>query len=60
MFFFYQSQAEEDVEKFLKESHSFEDYAREVRKYSKIEKDIMYNSRKVIRRGRENCMMIKW
>ena len=40
-------QADEDVDRFLREEHSFDDYAREVRKYTKLEKDILYNSRKV-------------
>ena len=41
-------QADEDVEKFLEEEeHTFEDYEREVRKYSKLEKEILYYSRKV-------------
>ena len=43
----YLFQAEEDVEKFLKEEHSFDDYIREVRRYSKLEKEILYNSVKV-------------
>ena len=44
-------QAEEDVEKFLLEGHTFDEYAREVRKYHKLVDEISYKSRKVIRLG---------
>ena len=40
-------QADEDIDTFLKEEHSFDDYAREVKKYHKLVNDISYNSRKV-------------
>jgi dynein heavy chain len=39
------------VEKFLREEHSFDDYAREVRKYNKLVEEISYKSRKVVRLG---------
>ena len=40
-------QAEADADLFLQENHSFDDYAREVRKYHKLVDDISYNSEKV-------------
>ena len=44
-------QADKDIDKFLREEHSFDDYAREVRKYNKLGEEIQYKSRKVVRLG---------
>eukprot|EP00058_Branchiostoma_floridae_P012957 XP_002598445.1 hypothetical protein BRAFLDRAFT_83261 [Branchiostoma floridae] len=44
-------QAEQDVDQFLAETHSFPEYAQEVKKYQDLIDDITYNSRKVIRLG---------
>lgn len=43
--------AEEDVEQFLKEEHSFNEYERELKKYQRLTKDINYNSQKIVRVG---------
>lgn len=43
--------AEEEVEGFLKEEHSFNEYEREYKKYQKLVKEITYNSHKVVRVG---------
>lgn len=40
-------QAEEDVEQFLREKHSFHDTMMEVTRYQKLADDIQYNSAKV-------------
>ncbi|XP_064167524.1 dynein axonemal heavy chain 7 [Anguilla rostrata] len=44
-------QAEEDVEQFLRERHSFHDTMMEVTRYQKLADDIQYNSAKVLRLG---------
>ncbi|XP_069052852.1 dynein axonemal heavy chain 7 isoform X2 [Lepisosteus oculatus] len=44
-------QAEQDVEQFLHEEHSFEDTMREVTKYQQLANEIQYSSIKVIRLG---------
>ncbi|CAH1790213.1 unnamed protein product [Owenia fusiformis] len=49
--FLISKQAEADVEQFLQEDHTFNEYAKEVRKYHKLVDQIQYNSRKVIRLG---------
>lgn len=49
--FLINKQAEADVEQFLQEEHSFDDYAREVRKYHRLVDEISYNSAKVTRLG---------
>ena len=41
-------QAEADVEQFLQEEHSYDDYSREVRKYHRLVDEISYNSAKVL------------
>lgn len=43
--------AEEDVDLFLSENHSFNEYERELKKYQRLTKDITYNSQKVVRIG---------
>jgi len=35
------------VEQFMKEEHSFEDYSKEVMKYTNLAQEIAYNSQKV-------------
>ncbi|XP_074662516.1 dynein axonemal heavy chain 7-like [Tubulanus polymorphus] len=49
--FLISKQADADVDQFLKESHTFEEYAKEVRKYQRLVDEITYNSRKIIRLG---------
>ncbi|XP_033628553.1 dynein heavy chain 7, axonemal-like isoform X2 [Asterias rubens] len=44
--FLINKQADTDVEAFMAEEHSFEEYAREVRKYNKLGDEISYNTRK--------------
>ncbi len=44
-------QAEEEVDLFLKEEHSFGDYEKEVKKYNRLIDEIQYKSRKIIRVG---------
>ena len=39
--------AEADVEQFMKENHTFDEYAREVRKYHRLVDEISYNCVKV-------------
>ena len=43
--------ADEEVENFLKEEHSFNEYEREVKKYQRLTKEITYNLQKVVRVG---------
>ena len=43
--------AEDDVDAFLKEEHSFNEYEKEVKRYQKLVKEITYNSQKVARVG---------
>ncbi len=43
--------ADEDVEQFLREEHSFNEYERELKKYQRLTKDITYNTQKVVRVG---------
>ena len=43
--------AELDVDQFLREEHSFNEYERELKKYQRLTKDITYNSHKVVRVG---------
>jgi len=40
-------QADEDVDKFLSEDHSFDDYVRQVRRYQRLVDEITYKSAKV-------------
>ncbi|XP_052080869.1 dynein axonemal heavy chain 7-like isoform X1 [Mytilus californianus] len=54
--FLISKQAEQDVEQFMKEEHSFEDYSKEVMKYTNLSQEIAYNSqktgmRKIVRLG---------
>jgi dynein heavy chain len=44
-------QAEEEVELFLKEEHTFAEYEKEVKKYNRLIDEIQYKSRKIIRVG---------
>ncbi|XP_041928965.1 dynein heavy chain 7, axonemal isoform X2 [Alosa sapidissima] len=44
-------QAEEDVEQFLRDKHSFQEMMMEVMRYQQIADDIKYNSIKVVRLG---------
>ncbi|RDD45105.1 Dynein heavy chain 7, axonemal, partial [Trichoplax sp. H2] len=44
-------QADDDVEKFLNEDHSFKEYMKEVEKYRNVMEDIIYKMRRVIRLG---------
>ncbi|WAR10683.1 DYH7-like protein [Mya arenaria] len=44
-------QAETDVEQFLKETHTFDEYKKEVEKYHRLVEEITYNSIKVLRLG---------
>lgn len=43
--------AEEEVESFLKEEHNFNEFERELKKYQRLVKEILYNSHKVVRVG---------
>lgn len=43
--------ADEEVEQFLKEDHSFNEYERELKKYQRLNKEIIYNTQKVVRVG---------
>lgn len=43
--------ADEELEKFLKEEHSTNDYEREVKKYQRLVKEITYSPAKVVRVG---------
>jgi dynein heavy chain, axonemal len=43
--------AEEEVESFLKEEHSFNDYEKEVKKYQRLIKEIAYGPQKVVNVG---------
>jgi dynein heavy chain len=43
--------AEEEVEKFLKEEHAFNEYEKEVKRYQRLVKEITYNTHKVVRVG---------
>ena len=43
--------AEEEIETFLKEDHSFSEYEKEVKKYQKLVKEITYGSQKIARVG---------
>ncbi|XP_064598423.1 dynein axonemal heavy chain 7-like [Liolophura sinensis] len=49
--FLISKQAESDVEQFMKEEHTFDEYTKEVMKYHKVVEDIAFNSQKVIRLG---------
>ncbi|XP_013422101.1 dynein heavy chain 7, axonemal isoform X2 [Lingula anatina] len=49
--FLISNQAEADVEQFLKEEHSFDEYVAEVKKYKQLLDDITYNNIKKIRLG---------
>ncbi|KAL3855114.1 hypothetical protein ACJMK2_014343, partial [Sinanodonta woodiana] len=49
--FLISKQAEADVEQFLKETHTFDEYKKEVQKYSKLVEEITYNSVKILRLG---------
>ena len=40
-------QADEDIDKFLQDKHSFDDYVREVRRYRRLVDEISYTSVKV-------------
>ena len=40
-------QADADVEQFLKETHSFDEYAKEISKYKRFVEEITYNLDKV-------------
>jgi dynein heavy chain, axonemal len=44
-------EAEEEIEKFMKDEHGFNEYEREVKKYQKLVRDITYNLNKVVRIG---------
>ncbi|XP_067686354.1 dynein axonemal heavy chain 7-like [Haliotis asinina] len=44
-------QAETDVDEFMKEEHSFDDYAKEVARFHHLTEEISFNSRKVLRLG---------
>ncbi|CAF3434426.1 unnamed protein product [Rotaria sp. Silwood1] len=44
-------QADTDVEQFLNQEHSFNDYVQEVRKYKGKIEEITYNLEKIVRRG---------
>ena len=43
--------AEEEVDAFLKDEHSFNEYEREVKKYQRLVKEITYGSHRVVRVG---------
>lgn len=43
--------ADEEVEQFLKDEHTFNEYEREFKKYQRLVKEITYNLQKVIRVG---------
>ena len=43
--------AEDEVDTFLKEDHSFNEYEKEVKKYQRLVKEITYNSQKIARVG---------
>jgi dynein heavy chain len=43
--------AEEEVEAFIKEGHSFNEFEREIKRYQRLVKDITYNLHKVVRVG---------
>ena len=44
-------QAEEEVELFLKEEHTFTEYEKEVRKFKKLAEEIQYKTEKIARVG---------
>ncbi len=44
-------QAEEEVELFLKEEHTFQEYEKEVRKFRKLADEIQYKTEKIARVG---------
>jgi dynein heavy chain, axonemal len=43
--------AEDEIDSFLKEDHSFNEYEKEVKKYQKLVKEITYSSQKIVRVG---------
>jgi dynein heavy chain len=43
--------ADEEVEQFLREDHSFNEYERELKKYQRLSKEIIYHSQKIVRVG---------
>lgn len=43
--------ADEEVEQFLKEDHSFNEYEKELKKYQRLSKEITYNSQKIAKVG---------
>jgi len=43
--------AEDEIDAFLKEDHSFNEYEKEVKKYQKLVKEITYSSQKIVRVG---------
>ena len=45
--YLHQFQAEADVEQFLKETHTFDEYKKEVEKFHRLVEEITYNSIKV-------------
>ena len=44
-------QAEDEVELFLKEEHTFPDYVKEVKKFGKLADEIQYKTSKIVRVG---------
>ena len=43
--------ADEDVDQFLRETHSFNEYERELKKFQRLTKEITYNTQKIVRVG---------